>query len=629
MTDHYAIAVIGHVDHGKTSLVRSLTGLETDRLAEEKARGLSIELGFAHQTYAEGTVDFIDAPGHEDFIRTMISGTSGVPIVLLVVSAVDGFEHQTEEHLEIAARLGICKAIIALTKWDLVPPDDRHEARKRISARLVGTPFEAAPIICCSSTTGEGLDDLHGALSNELLNLEPPRELGGFFLPVDRVFSAIGSGTIVTGTLKGGAIAVGDAAAVTPSKRSVVVRKIQVRGKDVSTAGAGTRVALNLRGAAVADIKRGDVICTPDVFVVSQRVNVSLDLSEGAERPLRAREEIRVHLGTASHVAKAYPLEDREFDRGASRFVQLRFAEPVIAHPGQMLVVRRLSPPETLGGACVLDEAAPKIGRGDVKTLRLMTALKSGDIEAIAKGLFERDLDGLRPQQLVRLAGIDQAQLEADLVDIGDGLLAPASTVREAEIAVLKVVDNKHAAKPTDAGISIGELRGALSDRYSKPLVDAAVLALKSTEELEASGGILARRGFDPLASLNAAQKHALAVIEESLRQGGLSPPDLVKELSNSNEKAPLLSLLIVSGQALKLRNQAMNRDVVFDSVSIEQGASKLRDAFPFPEPFKTGEARALLGTSRKFIVPLLEHYDATGVTIRTGDTRFCAPPAT
>lgn len=628
MMGQYAIAVIGHVDHGKTSLVRALTGLETDKLAEEKARGLSIELGFAHRAYPAGTVDFIDAPGHEDFIRTMISGASGAPTVLLVVSAIDGFERQTDEHLEIAARLGINNAVVALTKWDLIPSESRSEVLKEVSMRLAGTPFDKASIIGCSSTTGEGLDDLHGALKRQFSDIPLPQDLGGFFLPIDRAFSAIGSGTIVTGTLKGGAIQAGVAAALVPANRSVTVRRIQVRGEDVNVAHAGARVALNLRGAAMADIRRGDVICAPGVFSASQQVDVSLDLSSAASRRLRPREEIRVHLGTASHVAKAYPLEEREFETGASCFAQLRFAEPVIAHSGQMFVIRRLSPAETLGGGCVLDPMAPKARRGSDQTLRLLAALRDRDIHAIAEGLFERDPEGVRLEKIARLAPVDSIQLGSGLVDIGDGFLAPESAVRNAEIAVLRAVDESHAANPTKTGVAIADVRGALSESHSARLVDTAVGALRDSNRLDMSDGVLARKGFDPFASLTLAQKHELAAIEDSLRQGRLSPPDLVKEFSYSDVKASLLSLLTGSGRAVKLRNQAMKRDVVFDAAAIEIGALKLRTAFPFPEHFKTGEARALFDTSRKYIVPLLEYYDATGVTVRTGDTRFCVPPA-
>ncbi len=626
MVNHYAIAVIGHVDHGKTSLVRALTGLETDRLVDEKARGLSIELGFAHRKYVGGTIDFIDAPGHEDFIRTMVSGTSGVPVVLLVVSATDGFERQTEEHLGIAAQLGIRHMVVALTKVDLVPQEQREEVLADVSKRLTGTGFDFAPIVTCSSETGEGLDDLHEVLKHQLSDIKPPRDLGGFFLPVDRVFSAIGSGTIVTGTLKGGTIRASDCARLEPASQSITVRKIQTRGEDVDVALPGARVALNLRGVATSDIERGDVICAPDIFHASQQINVSLRLSREMAHPLRAREEVRVHLGSGSYIAKVYPLEQGELQSGETRFVQLRFSELVLAHPGQTFIVRRLSPAGTLAGGIVLDPVAPNARRGSEKTLRLLSALMDADVIAIAEGLFEREQRGVERARLARLARVSAVALEDGLADLGDNLLAPLSIVHRAETEVLDTIDKRYEAQPDTFGISVSEVRGMLSASYPVPLVDTAIASLVDGGQLALRDGVLGRCGYDPLAALTSEKRQMLFAIRDGLQEGELSPPDLLKDLTASTEQMSLLSLLIGLGEVVKLRNQALKRDVVFHADAIEVGASRLRAAFPFPTPFKTGEARELLQTSRKFIVPLLEYYDATGQTVRSGDTRFCAP---
>jgi len=333
-----AVAVIGHVDHGKTALVRALTGMETDRLAEEKARGLSISLGYAHRAYARGVLDIIDAPGHEDFIRAMVCGTTGAAAVLLVVSAIDGVQPQTREHLAIAGHLGLRRGVVAISRIDQIGPEARDACRSAIMEALSETPLGDAPVCLCSAMTGEGLGQLHAALAGlvESASALTPPSLPATFLPIDRVFSATGAGTVVTGTLQGARLARGAEMVLETSGRRAGVRGLQVNGLDVSVAMPGRRVAANLRGVQAGAVQRGDVLAAPGAFPASSCMDVRVALSPTASRALKHLDAVRLMIGTASEMAQIRLLAQQDIAPGRSGHAQLRLARPVSVHAGQI-----------------------------------------------------------------------------------------------------------------------------------------------------------------------------------------------------------------------------------------------------------------------------------------------------
>ncbi|MCA6224487.1 MAG: selenocysteine-specific translation elongation factor, partial [Phenylobacterium sp.] len=353
------LAVIGHVNHGKTALVRALTGMETDRLPEEKTRGLSIALGFAFREDPAGDIDFLDAPGHEDFIRAMVMGAAGARAVLLVVSGVEGFGRQTREHLRIAGLFGLRDGLVAVTKADLVSPEARDDLRAQLAAELSGSFLAPAPIVFCSAVTGEGLKALGREISALALRTPPPEPLPGVFLPLDRVFSLAGTGTVVTGSLQGADLQAGTEAVLEPSGRRVHLRQLQVHGQAVAAARAGGRVAAALRGVSPEEVRVGDVLCAPGIFPSSQRIDAEVELTPDAARPLRSGDEVRVLWGARQDLARVRLIGASALEPGGSGLAQFRFASPVPVHAGQRLLLRRPSPAATLGGGRVLDPVAP------------------------------------------------------------------------------------------------------------------------------------------------------------------------------------------------------------------------------------------------------------------------------
>ena len=620
------LAVIGHVNHGKTALVRALTGMETDRLPEEKARGLSIALGFAFCADPDGDVDFLDAPGHEDFIRAMVMGAAGARAVLLVVSAVEGFARQTREHLRIAGLLGLRQGLVAVTKADLVPPDARADLQARIGAELAATFLAPAPVVFCSAVTGEGLEALNREIRALALRTPPPERLPGAFLPLDRVFSLAGAGTVVTGSLQGGDLEVGDEAVLEPSGRTVHLRQLQVHGQAVATARAGGRTAAALRGVAPDEVRVGEVLCSPGSFPPTLRVDVEVALSPEAARPLRSGDEVRVLWGARQDLARVRLIGGAPLEPGSSGLVQLRFSGPVPAHAGQRLLLRRPSPAGTLGGGQVLDPTAPLLRTRTLEARRdLLLAVVQGRLEDIVAALARRDGGAVSVAEAARLSRAPaeevRLQLAQTLVRLEDGLFAQESAVEAAAQAYLDRLAEAHRAQPTRSFVALGSLRGGLARILSRELIAHVESRLAAEGGIRILRGQAALKGHDPFAALSPGQLSRLGEIEAAFREGGMSPPDAASFASGA-DSSDLLSLLVESGRLVSLRNHALRQTLVFHIEALDAALADLEAAFPPPAAFTTGEARAALSTSRKFIVPALEFLDSRGDTVRGGDSR-------
>ena len=617
------VIVIGHVDHGKTALVRALTGMETDRLAEEKARGLSIALGFAHCEMAGGTLDLIDAPGHEDFIRTMVSGASGAQGAMLVVSAVEGVAAQTREHVEIARLLQVPVAVVAVTKVDLIPEATLPARLVEIADALAVQGVTGAELVPCSATTAGGTDHLRQVLAQRFNALPARAAPMGAFLSVDRAFTLSGRGTVVTGTLLGGALAVGAALTVQPSGAATVVRGLQARGAARERVAAGERVAMNLRGIALEDIARGDVICTGGQGA-TLCMDVWLTVSDTAPRPVKHMQDLRVLWGTAHEVATLRLMGGGQIAPGGAGLGQLRFKRPVVGFAGQAAVLRQLSPAATLAGAVILEPQATAVGAGDRRRLAVMQAAHQQDGTALAAALCAQGRGVALWSDLVRLARCDAtAALPTGVVRLSPEHIALADDLAAVQTAVVAALQRFHADHPIKQGAALSMLQQVTPLRGLVPFAQAE---LHRRGEVVLRDGLVSLARHNPFAALAPQQLARLTEIEERMHAGGTSPPD-VRQF-DAPEDADLIALMVAQGRLVSLANIALKQQVVFHAATIGQAQRSLAAIFPPPTAFTTSEARTALDTSRKFIVPLLEHLDALGMALRDGDTRQIAPQA-
>ncbi|MEP4195512.1 MAG: selenocysteine-specific translation elongation factor [Aliishimia sp.] len=621
------VVVIGHVDHGKTSLVRALSGIETDRLPEEKARGLSIAPGFAHHSYPVGIIDFIDAPGHEDFIQAMISGATGASAALIVVSAVEGIGAQTLEHLNIAQLLGIENGVIVVTKCDLLAPSDHATRLSELRADLSHTQFSDVPIIMCSALTGEGLESVHTALQNVLSKATDTRTPLQSFLPIDRVFSAPGHGTIVTGTLLGRSLHVGDPVVVQPQARKTTIRGLQSRGLQRDHIHAGERIAVNLRGLAVDDVSRSSVLCVGSSDLPSETIDVTLDVQPNATRALKHMEDVRVLFGTTSEVASVRLFGGGRVAPGKTGFAQLRFKKPVMGFAGQRAILRCLSPAETLGGAIFLDPQARPARSGDKGRLRVLEAAQSCDMGRIAQALCQTMGGVANVDDIARLS---RTHLDSVRDTLGDGfqfitanLVCARANIETCKAKLLAALAAFHIENPLCAMAD----RQAIADpKISLDLQRFVEAELIESEDIRRHDNKLALDTHDPIATLNADQLARLDEIEHAWRQSGLAPPSIESFAQGQHDK-DLFALLVDLERLVSVRNVSLKQTLVFHKDALRSAAISLATCFPSPQDFTTSDARTALATSRRVIVPVLEHLDANGVTVRTGNARQMVDP--
>jgi selenocysteine-specific elongation factor len=625
-TPSLSLAVIGHVNHGKTALVRALTGMETDRLKEEIERGLSITLGFAHAEQGGVSFDLIDAPGHEDYIRAMVSGTAGARAVLLVISATEGFGRQTHEHLAIAAALGLEAGLVVVTKADLLEPGDEAAVISQITADLRGTILEGQPIILCSAHSGVGLDAVREGLRGLAHRCPIPAPLAGAFLPIDRAFSLTGAGTVVTGTLQGAGLRVGEAVELWPSGQRASVRQLQIHKQSVGHAAPGGRVAVNLRGLSAKDVASGEVLCRAGAFVPSTQVDVMISLSEHASKGLKHTDQVKVLWGARQDMASLRLMEAGTLVPGQRALAQLRFATPVVAYGGQRAVLRRPSPAETLGSIMVLDPlASPMKGRSGPR-LALLAAVAVGGVEAIVQPLVDWSGGILSVAEAARLTRLSVNELLPFLVTdyqpLGEGQLVRRADMASAKQAYLAALTTAHALAPTRAAASVGGVRKGLAKDHSGDLIAHAEQVLAQEGLIRLEGAKVALASHDPLANLSANSLVRLGEIEARLLQAGLMPPDVATVAGSDEEAFALMAFLVETGRAVALRNGALRQTLTFHHSALLAAVPKLRGHFPPPQSFATGEARAALETTRKYIVPVLEYLDRLGLTRRDGDVR-------
>ncbi|WP_426315831.1 selenocysteine-specific translation elongation factor [Methylobacterium fujisawaense] len=618
------VGVIGHVDHGKTALVRALTGVETDRLKEERARGVSIVPGFALLASDRGEIDLVDLPGHERFVRAMISGATGMRAILLAVDAHEGIKPQTVEHLEIARLIGVRRGVLALTKADLATPETVAARAAEIAAAAARAGIAAGPVIATSTVTGAGLPELSAALSGLLDETEPGRDDGFPYLPVDRVFSRPGFGTVVTGTLRRGPLAVGDTVEIAPGGRTAVVRGLQIHGRAVERAEPGRRTAVALRGIDLDEVARGQALSPPGLLAPSAWLDVAITAAAGADA-LAGGSACRLLFGTTEVEARLRLLDRDALEPGASTQAQLHLGEPVAVPAREPFVLRLDSPSVTVAGGRILDPASRRRRRHDPRVMADLAALAAGHAgEAITVRLGQLGAAGAPLTELARIAGIAperarQILSEAGARAIGDRYIGAAAfaALRSGTLAALA---HHHRDNPMDHGIALERLARALA--LPETVTGAVLRDLAAAGAVAQAGALWRRAEFDPARN----ESEAARRLEQVFRRAGLSPPDEAEAIGRDVRRREALTYLVGAGTVIRAVDRVQRRAVLFHREAVAIAKTRLVEAFPeagTPDMgFLAREAGATLGISRKFSIPLLEHLDATGFTRRAGDRR-------
>jgi selenocysteine-specific elongation factor len=629
---HLILGTAGHIDHGKTSLVKALTGIDTDRLKEEKARGITIELGFAHLELPGGIrFGIVDVPGHERFVRAMVAGVGGMDLVMLVIAADEGVMPQTREHLEICQLLGVRKGLVALTKSDMVDEDWLGLVGEEVRDYLAGSFLAEAPIIPVSSRSGAGLDELKGALVRLAAEVEEKRHDGPFRLPVDRVFTVTGFGTVVTGTLLSGEIRVGDEVEILPAGLACRVRGVQAHGAKADKGQAGQRLAVNLQGVEHTEVVRGDVVVPKGLYHPTRVVDVRLNYLNSAPRQLKHRSTLRLHSATYEVAAKVILIDRDTLQPGDTAHVQLRLAKPVLLLPGDPFVLRTYSPQATLGGGVVLDPAPPSRRRRSAEALELLRAIETGsEADKIRLLVSTSLLSGLSLDDMVSRTGMAAKRIEAALASLlsaGEVL----QVVREPRIflgkeafdtlktALMAELENFLRDNPMKDGIGKEELKSRIPRRSDPRFFGPLLAALEKEGKAVSERDIIKLPGRKGEATVD--QAGLQARIEAALLKGGMEPPT-IRELCDRlgcGEKQLLehLNLLAREGRAAKIKS-----DIFYAPQPLAAIREKLITHLKSRGEINPPDFRELTGLSRKFMIPLLEYFDQEKLTIRVGDKR-------
>ena len=628
------LGTAGHIDHGKTSLIRALTGIDTDRLKEEKLRGITIELGFAYADLPGGErLGIVDVPGHERFVRHMVAGATGIDMVALVIAADEGVMPQTREHMEICQLLRVRKGLVVLTKIDLVDdPEWLEMVKEDVSEFLKGTFLEGAQIIPVSAATGEGIEELKGALMQLVAETEPRSSDGPFRLSVDRVFSMRGFGTVVTGTSISGKLHIGDSVVVYPSGHKTKVRGMQVHNQEVQEVLPGQRTAINLQSTERALIQRGDVVAAPGALVTSHMADVHLEMLSSAPRTLKNRAKIRFHTGTSEHLATLVLLDREGLEPGQSAFAQVRLDQPVALLRGDRFVLRSYSPVQTIGGGTVLHPAPHKHkGREKLEAARELQTLLVGDEPSIIlwhvkdatyAGVTEEELrirSNVPPKMLEKTLQQFVSQKKVLIYDKDNRRLIHPETLEDLKRAVLEALESYHKRFPLKTGMLKEELAAQLPKMVDTKLYNY-VLRQLTAEEL-----IVQEMEWVRLLShkvdLTKDEEIIREKIEKAYCESGLQPP-FFREVASTLPGIPrqhqdVLEWMFSQGILVKVKE-----DLYFHAEALEDLKRKLVSFLKEHEEISTPQFKEMTQASRKYTIPLLEYLDTQRITIRIGDMR-------
>jgi selenocysteine-specific elongation factor len=611
----------GHIDHGKSALVKALTGTDPDRLKEEKARGITIDLGFAELSWPDGIdVGIVDVPGHEKLIKNMLAGAGGIDIVLFVIAADEGIMPQSREHLAICNMLNIKAGIIAVTKSDLAEPDWLELVTEEIREFVKDTFLESADIIPVSSKTGDNIEVLKEKIRDLAMKAEPKRSDGMFRLPIDRVFTLKGFGTVITGTALSGKLSVDDKVEIQPAGIKSKVRGLQSHGKAIKTALAGQRVAVNLQGVEKDDLQRGDVVVLPERILSTRAIDAIVELMPDVP-DIKNRSQVHLHIGTSETVARVILYDSDVLKKGDKVFCQLRLQYPVIAMSGDRFVIRRLSPVETIGGGIALDPHPFKrrkkdgiadlevYGEGALKEILSMKIKKMG-----ARGMTEKLIEGWIDEQRDEIRKSLDALKKESKVNLFDNAIIHSEVFAEMGEKIKGVLKKYHKEKPLETGMPKEVLRSKL--RMENKIFMSLVSRVKG---IGMSGDNVQLQDFK--VELSGADEETKAKILDMIRKGMYKPPfkeEVAKELSKSTKEI---------GDILKILSAENKLARINDSVYLERDLAdklvlKVKAFFDAKEEMTVGEFRDILDTSRKYALPYLEYLDSMKITIRVGEVR-------
>jgi selenocysteine-specific elongation factor len=623
---HFIIGTAGHVDHGKTALIRALTGQETDRLKEEQERGISIDLGFAPFRLPGGEIaGVVDVPGHERFIHNMLAGVGGIDLVLLVVDVMEGVMPQTREHLQILQLLEIPRGIVVLTKCDLADEEWADIVEEEIREEVAETFLKEAPFCRVSSITGAGLPELVQTIRDQLKASDPKDSDGPLRLPIDRHFTVAGFGTVVTGTLLSGRVRVGDQVEVLPPGEKVRVREVQVHGKKVDEAVAGQRAALNLAGLDRERLQRGAVVGTPGIFEQTERLDARLTLLPTAARPLKFRDPIHFYLGTARVVGVVALLDRDVMEPGESAIVQIHLDRPLVAHRQDRFIIRSYSPMTTIGGGSVIDPNPAKHRRFRAEVMKALGELESGEKSFLLQKLVEQGC--ARVKELEVLSGMGQERIfghleklaeEGKVVRVADQW-ATVETVRAWRMKMIEEAERFHAANTLLPGIPHATLKGVLPSTLLPKTFEQLLAMALADGDLVQQGEFLARPGYAP--SLSPVEQKLADTIEAAYREEGALAKNKIEMCDRlnlePNRVESLFGYLVSNGRLMRLNDESYFHPDVY-----RKAMQLLQRHFASHETLTLAEFRDQLGSARKQVQAFMEHCDGLKYTMRKGDVR-------
>jgi selenocysteine-specific elongation factor len=630
---HFVLGTAGHVDHGKTALIKALTGVDTDRLKEEKERGITIELGFASLALPSGqTLGIVDVPGHEKFIKNMVSGAAGIDLVMMVIAADEGIMPQTKEHLHICSLLGISKGIVALTKIDLVEKDWLELVKSEIIEFLQGTFLEGAPILPVSAIKQEGLTDLIKAIDATVSNINEKADDGIFRLPVDRVFTMKGFGTVVTGTMVSDHIKTSEEIEILPGGITARIRGIQVHNQPVEEAWSGQRTAINLQGIEKSIIGRGNVLVRPKTVWPSKRLDVFVEFLASNSKNLKNRALVRLHAGTSEIIARIILLDKDELAPGQKAFAQLILANKDVIVAGDRFVLRSYSPVTTIGGGQIIDPLPLKHKRQNEKIITDLNILHNGSLPERISVIMERTgFSGINLRGLTFRLGVNAKKIrealesllsnkKAILLDSEDTTAISAYFYNQLKELIGKNLAAYHKKNPLQEGISKEQLKETLGRAISAKLFNLALSSLGKKETIVSDKDNVRLAGHQvQLAGDLDSLRHNITRI---YTEAGLTPPsltDVVNDFKDQKAKAQsIIKLILKDGDLIKINEEMCFSSEVLGKLRDDYKAMLIKDGKATPATFKD-----LTGLSRKYIIPLMEYFDVNKLTVRVGDHRI------
>lgn len=626
----FIIGTAGHIDHGKTTLVRAMTGIDTDRLKEEKQRGISIELGFAPFTLPAGQkAAIVDMPGHERFIRHMLAGAFGIDIVLLTIAADEGVMPQTREHMDIIELLGVNQGVIVITKKDLVDEEWLMLMEEEVREYINTTILKDAPVIAVSAVSKEGMPELIQLIEELAAEVEEKPAFGQARLPIDRVFTVSGFGTVVTGTLWSGQLKVGDTLEMMPVQKPVRVRTLQVHNEKVDTAYAGQRVAVNLQGVEVADIKRGYLLATPAYLSPSYRVDTRLHLLSSSKRTLKNWNRVRFHLGTDETLGRVVLLDRDELQAGDEAYVQIVMEKPVVAYKGDRFVIRYYSPVNTIGGGIIIDGNAPKQKRFREDVLDELVIKEEGSLyDVILHELESHPEEFITVTELSKRTGSNQEQTNQELqqlvddekaIKIKDQVYISTYGVQVINARIVETLDKYHRQYPMRSGYPREDMRSRFFKQLNPKDFNLIIKQLEEEGSLSSHNNQLMLPQHVPQPGIR--EQESIEKIKQVMEEQMFTPPGLdeLMAVSGRGEQdfGEILAYMIDTGVLVKV-----NQDTVFSNQAIEEGKKRLLAHFEQEKELSLATARDILNTTRKYALPLIEYYDRIRFTRRIGDIR-------